>query len=98
MMQLLMFYSTTEIGILFPIFSSSHRKCHGNKQQKMKLSFPSSNEFDLAALWLSRRIRITNKSLFSQMQSKTEHRAAEAYIMTKDALATVLTVLQQIVP
>lgn len=63
----------------------------------MKLFFPSSNMFDLAALWLS-KISITNKSLYPQMQSKTEHRAVEAYITTIDALATVLTVLQQIVP
>lgn len=54
--------------------------------------------FDLESLWLSKKISITNKSLYSQMQSKTEHKAAKAYIMTIDALATVLTVLQQIVP
>jgi len=54
--------------------------------------------FDFAALRLSKKISITDKSLYSQMQSKTEHRAAEAYITTIDALATVLTVLQQIVP
>lgn len=53
--------------------------------------------FDFSALQLS-KISITDKSLYSQMQSKTEHRAAEAYITTIDALATVLTVLQQIVP
>lgn len=64
----------------------------------MKLFFPSSNMFDLESLWLSKKISITNKSLYSQMQSKTEHKAAKAYIMTIDALATVLTVLQQIVP
>ena len=63
----------------------------------MKLLLPSSNMFDFAALQLS-KISITDKSLYSQMQSKTEHRAAEAYITTIDALATVLTVLQQIVP
>lgn len=63
----------------------------------MKLFFPSSNMFDLAALRLP-KISITNKSLCSPMQSETEHRAAEAYVMTIDALATVLTVLQQIVP
>ena len=80
------------------VFSSSHRKIHGNKQQKMKLFFHSSNIFDFAALPLSKKISTTDKSLYSQMQSKTEHRAAEAYIMTIDALATVLTVLQQIVP
>ena len=80
------------------VFSSSHRKIHGNKQQKMKRFFHSSNVFDFAALRLSKKISITNKSLYSQMQSKTEHRAAEAYITTIDALATVLTVLQQIVP
>ena len=64
----------------------------------MKLFFHSSNIFDFAALPLSKKISTTDKSLYSQMQSKTEHRAAEAYIMTIDALATVLTVLQQIVP
>lgn len=64
----------------------------------MKLFFPSSNMLDLAALGFSKKISITNKSLCSQMRSKTEPRAAEAYITTIDALATVLTVLQQIVP
>lgn len=39
-----------------------------------------------------------NKSSYPQMPSKTEHGATEAYVKTIDVLATVLTVLQQIVP
>lgn len=60
--------------------------------------FPLFKRVDLATLWLSKKISITNKSLHSQMQSKTEHRAAKAYITAMDALVTVLTVLQQIAP
>lgn len=69
------------------------------KKQKNRKGYRLSlNVVDLAALWLSRKIIILPINHRSYRCRLSQSMVALEYIMTIDALATVLTVPQQIVP